>query len=327
MNRPRTKNTDLPQCVYWKNGAYWYVKRGKWTRLGKTRKEMALKWATILDGAPGSVTDLIARALPIICKDVKPNTANQYRIAAKKLAKMLAEFRVEEVEPKTVAGIKRQLSDTPNMANRCLSVLRLIFNVALEDQEISVNPAVGIARHIEKKRDRLLTMVEYKAIYKAAGPRLQVIMDLAIRTGQRIGDVLKIKRTDLLDEGILFEQQKTGAKVVIRWTPEIEAIVERAKKINQNIRAFTLLHNRRGKAPDYSTVKIQWDKARTAAKVPDARLHDLRAFAATTASRQGISPKSLLGHRTDSQTVRYLRDRDAVVVDGPSFGSSKSGVR
>lgn len=323
MNRPRKKNTDLPQCVYLKNGAYWYVKRGKWTRLGATKKEMAVRWATILEGAPGSMTDLIARTLPIICKDVKPNTASQYRIAGRKLAKMLAEFRVEEVEPKIVAGIKRQLADTPNMANRCLSVLRLVFNVALEDQLISVNPAVGIKRHEEHKRKRLLTMEEYDAIYAAAGPRLQIIMDLAIRTGQRIGDVLRIKRSDLVKQGIQFEQQKTGAKLVVHWTPELREVVERAKEINQNIRAFTLLHNRRGKPPDYSTVKIQWDKARTAAKVPDARLHDLRAVAATAARRQGLDAKLLMGHTSASHTERYLRDRDSVIAEGPSFRQSK----
>jgi hypothetical protein len=55
---------------------------------------------------------------------------------------------------------------------------------------------------------------------------------------------------------------REGNKGVVAWTPQLRAVVERAKTLSGNIRALTLLHNRRGKAPDYSTVKIQWDKAR-----------------------------------------------------------------
>ena len=97
-------------------------------------------------------------------------------------------------------------------------------------------------------------------------------------------------------------------------------MVERAKKLHGNIRALTLLHNRRGKAPDYSTVKIQWDKARAAAGVEDAQLRDLRAFAATWAKKQGKNPTALLMHSSPSQTVRYLREKEEPVAEGPSFG-------
>jgi len=323
MNRPRKKDTHLPQCVYHRNGAYFYVKRGKWTRLGATLKEATAKWASLYEGEPGSMAALIAKALPVICKGKKPNTASQYRHAAKKLSKIFAEFRVEDVQQKHVAGMKLQLESTPNMANRCLSVLRLVFDFAVENQLIASNPAIGVRRHEEQKRKRLLEWGELEAIYAASGDRLRAIIDLALRTGQRIGDVLKIRRADLTPEGIRFEQQKTGTKITVAWTPELREVVERAKKLNQNIRAFTLLHNRRGKPPDYRTVREQWVKACRRAKVSDAHLHDLRAMSATWAKRQGLNATPLLGHASASQTVRYLRDRDSTVVEGPSFGQSK----
>jgi integrase len=135
--------------------------------------------------------------------------------------------------------------------------------------------------------------------------------------------VLKIRRADLLDDGIRFEQQKTGAKLIVPWNPELREVVKRAKAMHSNIRALTLLHNRRGKTPDYRTVREQWDKACLAAKVTDAHLHDLRAMSATWAKRQGLNATMLLGHTSPMQTVRYLRDRDAAVAEGPSFGQSK----
>jgi integrase len=70
-------------------------------------------------------------------------------------------------------------------------------------------------------------------------------------------------------------------------------------------------------------VRDQWDKARIAAKVEDATLHDLRAMAATWAKRQGQNATTLLGHTNVVQTERYLRDREAKVAESPSFGLSK----
>lgn len=326
MNRPRVKNKDLqlPPCVYFKSNGFYYVKRGKWTYLGKTRKEAMAKYGIVFEGAKGSMQELIARALPLICSGKKPNTANQYKIAAAKLSKIFAEFQVEDIEPRVVAKMKRELASTPNMANRCLSVLRRILDVAVEDQILVRNPAADIKMLEERERTRLLTLDEIAKIYQAAGPRLRVIIDLAIRTGQRIGDVLKIKRADLVKEGIQFHQQKTDAKVIVPWTAELRETVERANGLNQNIRAFTLLQGRAGKPPDYRSVREQWDRACRAAKVSDAHLHDLRAFAATNAKRQGIDPQALLGHTSPSQTKTYLRGKDATLADGPSFGNIRN---
>ncbi|HXQ23925.1 MAG TPA: tyrosine-type recombinase/integrase, partial [Candidatus Acidoferrales bacterium] len=169
---------------------------------------------------------------------------------------------------------------------------------------------------------RLISMDEYRAIYGHAGERLQVIMDLLIRTGQRVSDVLRIRRTDLTDEGIRFVQQKTGAKLVVPWTPELRAVVDRAKLLHGNIRALTLLHNRRGKTPDYRTVALQWTKACEAAGVADAHIHDLRAVALTAARKQGLNATRLAGHSSPAMTERYLRDREEPLADGPSFGQS-----
>jgi integrase len=98
--------------------------------------------------------------------------------------------------------------------------------------------------------------------------------------------------------------------------------VNSAKALYGNILALTLLHNRRGKAPDYSTIKIQWDKARRAAGVLDARIHDIRAKALTDAKRQGLDATALAGHASPAMTARYIGLRESPVVSGPSFRQS-----
>jgi integrase len=132
--------------------------------------------------------------------------------------------------------------------------------------------------------------------------------------------VLRIRRSDITDDGIRFAQQKTGARLVVRWTPRMRDAVRRAAELQGSVPTLTLLRNRRGKAPDYRTIRLQWDTACQAAGITDAHLHDLRALAATAAQAQGLDAQQLLGHRTQANTARYLRDRSDMLVDGPSIG-------
>ncbi len=322
MGRPRKNDTHLPPCVYQRHGAYWHVRSGRWTRLGATLEDALIEYARMHEAARGGMPNLIDTVLEQIRPNLAKATIEQYDTAARKLKKMLQQFAPDQVKPKHIAAIKVALAKTPNMANRCLSLLLQVFAWALEQRLVELNPAVGIKRHLEGKRGRLISMDEYGTIYAKAGPRLQVIMDLLIRTGQRVGDVLRIRRADLTEEGIRFVQQKTGAKLVVPWTPELRTVVERAKALHKNLAALTLLHNRKGKTPDYRTVKLQWDKTCAAAGVPDAHLHDLRAVALTHARRQGLNATRLAGHSSPAQTERYLRDREEPLANGPSFGQS-----
>lgn len=45
MGRKRKTNKHLPPCVYHKNGAYWLVKRNRWTRLGQHLPEALAEYA------------------------------------------------------------------------------------------------------------------------------------------------------------------------------------------------------------------------------------------------------------------------------------------
>jgi integrase len=234
---------------------------------------------------------------------------------------ILKNFAPRQVLQNHVAGIKLSMSATPNMGFRILSFGRQIFDYALENQVIDVNPFVGIRRHAEKKRKRLLTQAEFDAIYTNAVPRLQVTMDLLFLTAQRIEDVLHLRVSDLEEEGITFTQQKTGARLIVRWTPQLRSTVERAKALGGKVRALTLLHNRRGKAPDYRSVLLQWHTARKAAGVQDATPHDVRAMALTAMKKQKgkEAARAVAGHTSDAQTERYLRDREVPLVDGPTM--------
>lgn len=323
MNRPRKHNTHLPRGMYLRHGAYYFVRNGKWENLGRELPAALKIYADRIDAPKGSMSALIERVVPALRRidgdALAYNTERSYRFAAAALKKSLAEFAPEDVKQRHVMLLKRGMSGKPAFANTCLTVLRLVFAYAVEESLVDVNPVVGVRPYRPRKRDRLLSVDEYRAIYSKAAPRLQVIMDLCIRTGQRISDVLKIRRADLLPEGIRFQQQKTKAKGIVPWTPELRAVVERAKTLDAKVSSLTLLHDRTGKAPTYWTTREAWVLACRKAGVKNARIHDMRAFAATWAKKQGKNARALLMHASDSQTDRYLRDKSEPMVEGPSF--------
>jgi integrase len=289
-----------------------------WSPLGSDWDAAIAKLAQLNVENPTGMPALIARVLEHIKPRLRPTTAAQYAIVARRLSRVLAEFEPAQVKGKDVAAIKVSLAKTPNFCNRCLSVLRVVFNHAVEWQLVESNPCIGIMRHAERKRTRYLTDAELKAIRDAAGPRLQVIIDLAYFTGQRISDVLKIRRTDLTDSGITFAQGKTGTKLTVAWSDGLRAAAERAKALHGNVAAFTLLRNKYNKAPDYRSVQLQWQLACEAAGVKDAHLHDLRAKALTDAKREGFDATALAGHASARMTDRYIRLRESLIVRGPS---------
>jgi len=326
--RRRKHNLHLPPCVYHRHGAYYHVKHGKWTRLGTDLVKALSEYARLHDMPKGGMVQLIEDALPIITKGKAESTVKQYTQVARKLQEILAEFAPEQVTPRHVAQIRRSMADTYAVANRTLTVLRMVFDYALEEQIIEFNPCVGVKRFEQHARTRRILPKEYQAIKAKAKPLLAAVMDLCYLTGQRIGDVLKIKRADLQEGGIFVQQQKTGARLLVAWTPELRAAVEVAKSLHGPVASMHLFKGTQRQAPTYHMIWKQWVKACAAAGVEDANIHDLRAMSGTEAEAQGHNPQALLGHTDAKMTKRYLRDRVVPVVDGPSFGQSKkAGTR
>lgn len=316
--RPRTKNRNLPACVYQKHGSFYYVKKGKWLKIGSDLQAALHEYARITSLPANGLAALIEMALPHITAEVADSTAKQYRDCAHRLQKIFAEFLPDQVKHGDIVLMLDAYAKQPAVGNRLLTVLKLVFQWAMDRELIDVNPCLSIKRLKQKSRDRLISSAEYTAIYNQCAPWLQVVMELCYLTGQRIGDILSLERKDLTDDGIFFTQQKTGKRLVVRWSAELRATVERAKTISNQVAAMRyLIAGRGGKARYHSNV---WKSFKTAAKkagIKNVTLHDLRAMSGTDADRQGMDPTALLGHSSRRTTQIYLRDRRPKVVTGP----------
>ena len=123
-------------------------------------------------------------------------------------------------------------------------------------------------------------------------------------TGQREGDLLKLTRSQLSEEGIAFTIGKskrrhprhgrtveTAKKIIIEWSPELRAVIEKLKKLGPPLRP-TLLCNLEGKPFTSDGFRSNWHRLMTkATRVGDDgkpapisdrfTFHDLRAKSAS----------------------------------------------
>jgi integrase len=132
-------------------------------------------------------------------------------------------------------------------------------------------------------------------------------MDLALLTGQRPADVLKIKCTDFRDGALWIVQNKTGARLGIELTGELAALIARIGARPRRAISPYLIQDENGQPLTYFALRSRFDKARMAAKV-SFQFRDIRAKAATDTGDLAHSQK-LLAHKNRDMTEHYVRAR------------------
>ena len=218
--------------------------------------------------------------------------------------------------------------------NRMAQVVRTtLIDVFKEAQHAGhVPPGYNPAQATRQPRNRVirerLSLEEWKAIYAAAEhhpPYLQCAMLLAVVTGQRIGDISRMKFTDIWDDMLHVEQEKTGAKVALPLSLRCEALNislrEVVAKCRDAVVSKYLVHFRhstsqatRGDKVSASSITTTFKKARNRSglswsdgKAPT--FHEQRSLSERLYEGQGIDTQKLLGHKSPQQTARYHDDR------------------
>lgn len=132
-------------------------------------------------------------------------------------------------------------------------------------------------------------------------------MDIALLTGQRPADVLKLKRTDIRDGALWIVQNKTGARLGIEITGELASTIARINERPRRAISAYLIQDENGQPLSQCALRSRVDKARTLAKV-NFQFRDIRAKAATDTGDLTHS-QTLLGHKNRDMTEHYIKAR------------------
>lgn len=320
MGRPRKHGTTLPPYLYLRRGKYSLELPGsKAVGLGSDLFRALAEYDSRCAPDQDGMAALLEQAFPYITAKVKPRTKKNYRTQVNKLKRVFAKVRPEQIRGRQIALLKLDMADKPNVFNQMLTVLRAAFNFAVTNQLLDDNPAAAIDRYPERERERLIDIAEYKRIAEKCDPTMQCLMALLFLTGQRVNDVITVRLSQFTPSGIAFRQEKTEAKLIVAWSPELEQVVARAKELHGGIPSLALLLNDHRKPLKAGVAQTRWNRACAAAGVLDAQMRDLRAMSGTAAQAAGLDPTALLGHSSRRTTERYLRAKKVPLVTGPSF--------
>ncbi len=193
-------------------------------------------------------------------------------------------------------------------ANREKALLSHMFNKAREwGYTDAPNPCQGVKGFTEVGRDRYVSDAEFAAVRAAAHPTVQDAMNLALLTGQRPADVLKILRSDIRDGALFVTQNKTRVKRAIDLVGELATVVERIASRPRERQSPYLVQDDNGRPLTALALRSRFDKARKATGV-SFQFRDIRAKTASDTGDLGHSQR-LLGHKNRDMTEHYVRDR------------------
>jgi integrase len=313
MGRRRTKHLDLPPHLHLDRvGTYYYITTSpprRWINLGKDRTAALRRWAE-LEGEPVPAG---AKTFEIVPRKALATQRDNRREAHNLLA-VFGEVDIEAIQP---ADVRRYLDlrarSAPVRAKREKALLSHVINCAREwGMSAAPNPCLGIRGPSTPGRDRYIEDAEYRAVWEAADQPLRDAMDLALLTGQRPADVLRLTRADLRAGELWLQQRKTGKRLRIAVQGELAAVVqrclERAPADRGSVASLHLVRNERGAPLTLRCLQDRFRRARERAGVRDCQFRDIRAKAATDAGDLAYAQR-LLGHQSRAMTEHYTRDR------------------
>ncbi|MBU0730404.1 MAG: hypothetical protein KKA70_11745 [Proteobacteria bacterium] len=208
--------------------------------------------------------------------------------------------------------LDKRAKTAPIMGNREIALISMAWSWARERDICGENPCLGVRKIQETPRDRYVTDDEYKLVYKlaikTAPPYIPIGMEIAFLCRARLGEILDLQDTNLLEDGLLLQRSKKSKTQIITWSPRLKAAIKAAQKLKGVSWRKYILHNKHGLRIKEHAFKSAWQRLihRCLEKGLEERFtfHDLKA--------KGVSDfegdKQLAsGHKTAAMVEVYDR--------------------
>lgn len=197
--------------------------------------------------------------------------------------------------------VAKRLGDKarPGTVQKEITVLKAAYNQAIRWGRVEKNPAAKVTvKGASQPRERLLSEEEIGRLLKACPSLLRDLVETALLTGMRKGEILALEERDcdFLREEVRVRESKNGDPRTIPMHPRMKEILWARV---QGVEARTV----------FPIVNVQrpFQEAVKQAGIRDLRFHDLRHCAASYLFMAGADPRTVmqvLGHRDPRMTLR-----------------------
>jgi integrase len=213
-----------------------------------------------------------------------------------------------EIKLKPKPGASRLRTDwrvQPATINRELACLKHMFSLAKKWKMADENPVKEVQFFQERQIEmKILAREEIERLVDFTSPWLKPIVIVALNTGMRKGEILRLRWSDINFENqfIFLKETKNNRS---RKIPMSRLVAETLRAIKR-VKEFVFTNPRTGRP--FSDLQTGFKAACRKASIGDVRFHDLRHTAATYMVTGGIdlvTVKEILGHATIQMTMRY----------------------
>ena len=300
------------------HGAYYFVTKGKWTRLASATDygKALVAYADLVGGTQriSTVGDALSAYMRDAASRLRSATLDGYMRSSARLQPVFGHLGLDDL---TAADVYQYLIRAGNVqANRDKALLSAAYTHARRCGFFrGDDPAKGLRfRNPERPRQRYVTDLEMAVLITNASPKLGCIAQFIELTGMRQSDALQVRLRDIDDEGIHYQQAKTGKRLVVLWSAELREVIEKANKLWRRFGREFLFesapkgrHVSRGPGPyTPSGLRALWRVARQKAGLADVTLHDLRRKSGSDA-QSDAEAQDRLGHQDAKVTRRHYR--------------------
>jgi integrase len=257
-----------------------------------------------------TVSQLLDRFQAQCLPQLSPRTARDY---ARHLGHLTARFGdriASDLKPKDFGPFLQERAGKRGQVQRVrqLAVLSACFTQAVSFWYVlDRNVLRDVKRPKSYPRDRLIEDHEFEAVRSIAPLRVKLMMDLALRLGQRQGDLLDLKWADIKDGEVHVYQGKTGKRLAIEITQDLKRIFGKCWMLPN--RGEYVITRRCGGRYTSEGFRALWQRTiNSYCKRGGTRFtfHDIRALCATKCSSPELAMK-LLGHTSINMTLKVYR--------------------
>jgi integrase len=223
-----------------------------------------------------------------------PRTQRDYLGKINLIEQAFGDLPLEALRDAAVRGDLKDWRDGLAKASRrqadyAWSVLARVLSWALDRGLVPANPCQRGGRLYRGSRaDKVWTDTD-EALFLARAPQhLHLPLLLALWTGQRQGDLLRLPWSSYDGTHIRLRQSKTGRRVDVRVGEPLKAILDATSK-----RSPLILVNSDGQPWTPDGFRSSWRKACAAAGIVGVTFHDLRGSFVSRAAQMGSSEASI----------------------------------
>lgn len=258
------------------------------------------------------------------------STLRAYKTDTDQFVKFLKNPDLENVDQADIERFMSHMNErkfTNKTISRKLNSVKALFKFLVNEKLRQDDPALKVPHPVLKeKTPRVLKPQEFRSLRDISkdNNRLSTMIELMLQTGLRIGEISRLKITDIkLNSRQLIVQDYSGNPMRIvdlsdKATETLSTYLEKRPQVDPDL--GYLFTTKNGGSMNIRNIRSAINRAFKKAEITDATVNDIRNTFIAQQLEAGVSlgkVAQIVGHKRYASTEKFM---DAVVRNKPGNG-------